>query len=287
MKRWAALTVLLYLLTLLVLTLPVLLIAFGGWWVDKNKTPVISWSDALACYQQWGYWVFLVVMGLSQVFLLLAPVGIAERRLTARRPLLVPVVTTAFLLANIFLGAALAVGCTLFKEKAFEAFAFLGQLALNDSVYDLLARQILKTSLVASSGDLTYLFGFIAAVALHWFVWAVIFYRFAKADDPQALIKRTTRWLLRGSILELLVAVPSHIIVRNRNDCCAPFGTFWGITTGLSIMLLCFGPGVFFLFAERFGRLQPKQVPETKEAPRFPTVSSTNPVALKRNPKSE
>src|SRR6266403_2194856 len=218
MKRWAALTVLLYLLTLLVLTLPVLLIAFGGWWVDKNKTPVISWSDALACYQQWGYWVFLVVMGLSQVFLLLAPVGIAERRLTARRPLLVPVVTTAFLLANIFLGAALAVGCALFKEKAFEAFAFLGQLALNDSVYDLLARQILKTSLVASSGDLTYLFGFIAAVALHWFVWAVIFYRFAKADDPQALIKRTTRWLLRGSILELLVAVPSHLIVRNRND---------------------------------------------------------------------
>jgi len=51
--------------------------------------------------------------------------------------------------------------------------------------------------------------------------------------------------------------VPSHIIVRNRNDCCAPMGTFWGITTGLSIMLLCFGPGVFFLFVERCGRLRP------------------------------
>ena len=82
----------------------------------------------------------------------------------------------------------------------------------------------------------------------------MMFYRYAKDDDPNALVKRSTRWLLRGSILELLVAVPSHIIVRRRDDCCAPMGTFWGITTGISIMLLCFGPGVFFLFAERIRR---------------------------------
>ena len=37
-----------------------------------------------------------------------------------------------------------------------------------------------------------------------------------------------------------------------------PLGTFWGIATGISVMLLCFGPGVFFLFVERFKRLQPK-----------------------------
>ena len=36
-------------------------------------------------------------------------------------------------------------------------------------------------------------------------------------------------------------------------------GTFWGIATGISVMLLCFGPGVFFLFVERFRRLQPKE----------------------------
>jgi len=54
------------------------------------------------------------------------------------------------------------------------------------------------------------------------------------------------------------VAVPSHIIVRRRGDCCAPIGTFWGIVTGISVMLLCFGPGVFFLFVERCQRLQPK-----------------------------
>jgi len=34
--------------------------------------------------------------------------------------------------------------------------------------------------------------------------------------------------------------------------------TFWGIATGISIMLLCFGPGIYFLFVERFQRLKPK-----------------------------
>jgi len=37
-----------------------------------------------------------------------------------------------------------------------------------------------------------------------------------------------------------------------------PGGTFWGIATGISVMLLCFGPGVFFLFAERCRKLKPR-----------------------------
>ena len=64
--------------------------------------------------------------------------------------------------------------------------------------------------------------------------------------------------LLRGSVLELIIAVPCHVIVRRRDDCCAPVGTFWGIATGIALMLLCFGPGVFYLFAERARRLKPK-----------------------------
>ena len=56
----------------------------------------------------------------------------------------------------------------------------------------------------------------------------------------------------------LLIAVPSHILVRQRNDCCAPFATFWAITVGFSVMLLSFGPGVFFLFAKRIRSLKAK-----------------------------
>jgi len=258
-KRWAALTVLLYLVTLIVLTLPVVWVAFGKWWLKENQG--IAWHEALQWFLEWGYWVWLAVMGLGQALLLLAPVGIAQRRLAPRRPLLAPVITTGFFLANIFLGAVLALLCAIFKDKAFDAFAVVGALARTDSPQNPLTDQISKSATTTGAGSLDYVFGIIAVVALLWLAWALIFYRFAKTDDPNALVKRTMRWLLRGSILELLVAVPSHIIVRNRNDCCAPMGTFWGITTGLSIMLLCFGPGVFFLFVERCGRLRPAKPP--------------------------
>jgi hypothetical protein len=102
----------------------------------------------------------------------------------------------------------------------------------------------------------------LVCVTVFWVLWAIIFRRVSRFDDPQSLLRRATRWLLRGSILELLIAIPSHIIVRRREDCCAPYGTFWGIATGISVMLLCFGPGVFFLFVERFRRLQPKRGPK-------------------------
>ena len=58
---------------------------------------------------------------------------------------------------------------------------------------------------------------------------------------------RIVNWLLRGSGLELLVAVPSHVWARRPDDCSAPAVTGYGIATGLAIMLLSFGPGVFFL----------------------------------------
>ena len=65
--------------------------------------------------------------------------------------------------------------------------------------------------------------------------------------------------MLRGSILELLIAVPSHIVVRWRGECCAGFFTFFGITMGISVMLLSFGPAVFFLYYARWQKLQPKK----------------------------
>jgi hypothetical protein len=51
-----------------------------------------------------------------------------------------------------------------------------------------------------------------------------------------------------------------------RGDCCTPLGTFWGINTGISVMLPCFEPGVFFLFVERFERLKPKSTGTDKSA---------------------
>ena len=235
MKRWAILTVLLYALALLLLTMPVIFFAFAG----ENGVTIKSVSGI---YQQWGYWLWLAVLVTGQALLLLLPLKIAEKRLPARRPLKIPVIVGAFFLANLLFAGLLDVFCALFKEEGFGIFGYLTPF---------------KAGQVQPSNNETVA-GFIITILVFWFIWAGIFHRFAKADEPDALLKRMTRWLLRSSILELLVAVPSHVIVRRRGDCCAPMGTFWGIATGISVMLLCFGPGVFFLFVERFNRLKPK-----------------------------
>src|SRR5262247_3404214 len=77
MKRWAALTVLLYVLALCVLSGPVLGIAFNKLWTPNRSIP---FADALKLYREWGYWLWLGLMGLGQALLLLLPVTIAERR---------------------------------------------------------------------------------------------------------------------------------------------------------------------------------------------------------------
>jgi hypothetical protein len=246
MKRWAILTVLLYALALLLLTVPLLRVAFGGW----GKSGVIGLQEAFKVYVNWWYWLWLAIMVAGEALLLLLPLNITECRLTPRRPLKIPVLVTAFFLANLVFAGLLTIFCVAFKEDGFGLFGFLTPFKTNE----------------VSPSDLQTLVGMIITVLVFWFIWAAIFRHFAKSDDPNTLLKRGTRWLLRGSILELLIAVPSHVIVRRRDDCCAPIGTFWGIVTGISVMLLCFGPGVFFLFVERFERLKPKSPDHNKPA---------------------
>ena len=66
------------------------------------------------------------------------------------------------------------------------------------------------------------------------------------------------RFLWTGSILALLIAIPTHIVARHRDYCCAGYLTFIGLTCGISVMLFAFGPAVYFLFVERWKRLHPK-----------------------------
>src|ERR1700744_5534237 len=125
MKRWAALTVLLYALALALLTVPVILLAAGNW--GKNESN-INLQIVFELYSQWAYWLFIAVLAAGQILLLLVPIDISEKRLPARRKLKIPVIVTSFFLANLFLAGIVSILCAIFTDNAFEVFTFVDRI---------------------------------------------------------------------------------------------------------------------------------------------------------------
>lgn len=221
MKRWAFLVAALYLLILFALTVPVMVLALG-----TGAGRPLDESMALDVIATPGYWAWVAVMIVSQLALLSVPVRVASRRPMTRGALW-PTVLVAGLMMGILVMAAFF---------AFDEFAYKG----NDD------------------GNWLGWSGF-AAGAATWLIWAVIFGRAARTVPPRDLVTRQCRLLFAGSILELLIAVPTHIVARYRDYCCAGFMTFIGLTMGISVMLFAFGPALYFLFAERWRRLHPQK----------------------------
>jgi hypothetical protein len=226
MKRWGLVVTGLYFIALIILSFPVTLAAF---WPD------FSVSETLSMYGDWVYWIWIVFMICGELLLLFVPIHRAERRPKSRRPLRVPIITS-----SLFLGLLV--------------FFLLGSILL--AIWGDEGPPVLS-----GISDPAVFIGVCVAVLLIWVAWGVLFYRRTRLDSPDALLRRAASWLLKGSILELLVAVSCHVVVRRRDDCCAPVGTFLGIAAGLSVMLLSFGPGIYFLFADRRRKLRPKEMP--------------------------
>lgn len=220
MKRWAFLVAALYLLILAALTVPVLLLAFGS--ELSTESPLLQ---ALSIYAEAPYWIWLVVMAGCQLALLSVPVRVASRRPITRSALW-PTILVAGLMMGILVTAAF--------------FAF-----------DEFIKPDTSGTWISGSG--------IAAGIATWGIWAIVFGRVARTGAPRDLVSRQCRLLFQGSILELLIAVPTHIVARYRDYCCAGFMTFIGLTMGISVMLFAFGPALYFLFAERWRRLHPER----------------------------
>src|SRR4051812_27885199 len=206
LKRWAVLVAGLYCLLLFLLVAPLAMICWVKW---SSQPPAglkfeMSFSDLLDGYKEWGFWVWLAVLVTAQALLLLVPLDLRERRLTPRVSILVPMGTAAFLLANLFFAALLCLSLTVFGDKALDAIGTLGSLMVKNPA----TNRVFTVAGVTSNtfGDtFTFLMGFFQLLGVFWLIWAFIFYRTAKQDAPDSLLGRTTRWLMRGSILELLI----------------------------------------------------------------------------------
>ncbi len=202
-----------YVVLLVLLTLPVLLTAFPA---GRTKGS-IPWEIFAAP----PYWVFVLWVGLSQFLLIRVPVRLKLGRPVTRRGLWLPIVATGFWMGCLMMGGVVSLSELLDRNWAPEKQQWL----------------------------------WLGLPLATWIGWAVVFGRWSRTSGAQAMVEAQSRWMLRGSILELLVAVPTHVVTRGRAECCAGFLTFFGITMGLSVMLLAFGPAVFFLFHARWKRL--------------------------------
>ncbi len=171
-------------------------------------------------------WLWLGVLGLSQFALLAVPVRVASRQPVTRGPVWRTVLAGGLMAGGLAVGAFLSI----------YEFVFPDQHRTNWSGWSAL-----------SLGALT------------WVIWALIFLRMSRRVQPNDLVSRLCRWLFTGSVLELLIAVPTHIVARGRNYCCAGFLTFFGLTMGVSVMLFAFGPAVFILYVRRWQRLHPME----------------------------
>jgi hypothetical protein len=187
--------------------------------------PETSLTQAAEMYSYWQWWLWLTVMGLAQAAMLAVPVRFASRRPMSHRPLALTILAGGLMMGGLATGAIYS----------------LIEFAVRDHGGNWTNWTAIGLGIVA------------------WCIWALIFFRFSRTAEPQDLVSRQCKCLLKGSILELLIAVPTHIVARCRDYCCAGFMTFIGLTLGMSVMLFSFGPGVFFLFVARWRRLHPGQ----------------------------
>ena len=181
----------------------------------SSSTP--SLSDFNEFYQSGWVWMVGGVFVLGQFVLLSLSVDTSQKRMRRRSPIVLSAITVGLFLM-VVTGAILL--SSLVALKLDNDVPVLGTLAR-----------------------------ILVLIFIPWIVWSVLFYLLYKnSDDP---VTRAVAWLFRGSVLELLVAVPSHVIVRRRHECSAPIATGFGIASGIAIMLMSFGPSVLLLFKKR------------------------------------
>lgn len=96
------------------------------------------------------------------------------------------------------------------------------------------------------------------AVAVIWALWCVVFLIYFRGGDFLSRAEVLVRALIRGTLLELLVAIPTHAVVYRRSDeCYCERGSYTGIVFGVAVLLWTFGPGLVLLYLREKARRTP------------------------------
>jgi len=262
MKRWAIITVTLYALLLMVLAYPVIWVTCISNWGRESLGPFSNLTNDGA----WDilisplFWGFVGVFALAQWGLVRVPVELSRERLRAQRSILWPAVTVTFLLANLCFWGVLSAASLVLHDLVLKPIMMAGE-ALEAAIAGNPVLQQMQTNIGGSSlSDWSYFTAIVLLIAIVWMVWGGIFYRYYRTAEVESWSRVWLHRVWKGSVLELLIAVPTHVVVRGRDDCCAPAVSFIGIVTGLAVMLMCFGPGVMFLYLDRARRLRPRKI---------------------------
>jgi hypothetical protein len=214
MRKWGIVITLLYALMVVGLILPGAILLAG----ETRPSALLFYNNILDTYKDAWAWVPIASLLLGEAALLALSVDTSHRQLKPKTHILISVIATSMLFGLLTFAAIFSLGVTIYSDKFFD--------------------RIPDTAIL--------LFGLWALV---WVAWGILFRQWF--NDSRNVASRAVSWLLKGSVLELLVAVPCHVIVRRRHDCSAPVATGFGIATGIAVMLLAFGPGVLLLYKKR------------------------------------
>jgi hypothetical protein len=217
-RNWGVVVTLAYMALIICLCPPALVLL-------TEATRIRLWTNVGQAYGLWGVWVALLPLLAGPLVLLLVPVDTAFRPRRRRH--------IAY--------TAIATGL---------AFAMLAGMAVFNA---LLA--IPRGVDAALDADPLRGPGLLGLWAIVWLAWAIILWRLGERLFNPA--HRLHRWLIAGSALELLIAVPTHVIVRRQDRCTEPLISAYGVVTGLAILLLSLGPAVLFLYRARWRRHYP------------------------------
>jgi hypothetical protein len=223
MRNWGIVMTAFYVLVVLCLVLP----GLRTFALERTGGGLADFYRDLS--QEWMAWLWIGILAGGQALLLFLSVDASHRKLKPRRHVLLSVATAAILIALLTQAAAYSLLGGIFGDRG-----------------------PLWRILLGGHGRV------VALLLALWAFWGVAFFLYTRGTPT--VTTRLIGWLMKGSVLELLIALPCHVVVRRRGDCSAPLLSGYGIATGLAIMLLSFGPSVLFLYQRRLDQYKkPKE----------------------------